>query len=509
MRRRQAAIEGLGRLRSCGLRATRTCAGSSSLGLRRSSATGPSSSRSPSMRTGSAARRRSGSSSSLRLVPAALVAPFAGMLADRYPTRARALFTNLARIVLVGAAALVRVRSTRQPASSTCSPSPRRSRHAVPLRAGRAHALARTDSRGAHRCERRRERDREHRRLRRARCSPGCLLGCHRPPAVFASMHGAPRRRGLGALPPASSGAERTHAASSKRRRSRPRPSRASRRSARDSSLRVLVGLFTAQTFVAGRSRSSSSSWHRAARSRGRGRRLPERGCRRRRVRRWRRALSLTGAARLSPAFLDWRRALGPRSSSCRPGRQRRSPALVVRVSESETPSWTSPASRSSSALFPTRFSLASSASSRCSGSLSVGIGAALRARAHRVARRRDCARRYGPRSSPLLVVTSWRPSCRIDASAAGPERASSGSSLSPDLCAASGRSLEHLAARLVPLRVEAGTVIVREGDAGDRFYIVAEGEIDVSQGATLTGARAGGYFGEIALLRDVAERPP
>ena len=38
------------------------------------------------------------------------------------------------------------------------------------------------------------------------------------------------------------------------------------------------------------------------------------------------------------------------------------------------------------------------------------------------------------------------------------------------------GRSLEHVAARLVPLRVEAGTVIVREGDPGDRFYIVAEG---------------------------------
>ena len=44
------------------------------------------------------------------------------------------------------------------------------------------------------------------------------------------------------------------------------------------------------------------------------------------------------------------------------------------------------------------------------------------------------------------------------------------------------GGSLEHLAARLVPLRVEPGTVIVREGDEGDRFYIVAEGTLDVSQ---------------------------
>jgi CRP-like cAMP-binding protein len=67
------------------------------------------------------------------------------------------------------------------------------------------------------------------------------------------------------------------------------------------------------------------------------------------------------------------------------------------------------------------------------------------------------------------------------------------------------GGSLEHLAARLVPLRVDPGTVIVREGDAGDRFYIVAEGEIEVSQdGRTISELDAGGYFGEIALLRDV-----
>jgi len=68
------------------------------------------------------------------------------------------------------------------------------------------------------------------------------------------------------------------------------------------------------------------------------------------------------------------------------------------------------------------------------------------------------------------------------------------------------GGSLEHLAARLVPLRVEPGTVIVRERDAGDRFYIVAEGSLEVSQdGFPVTELDAGDYFGEIALIRDVA----
>jgi CRP-like cAMP-binding protein len=65
--------------------------------------------------------------------------------------------------------------------------------------------------------------------------------------------------------------------------------------------------------------------------------------------------------------------------------------------------------------------------------------------------------------------------------------------------------TLEHLAGRLVPLRVDSGTVIVREGDPGDRFYLVAEGTVEVSEyGRAIAELGAGGYFGEIALLRDV-----
>ena len=67
------------------------------------------------------------------------------------------------------------------------------------------------------------------------------------------------------------------------------------------------------------------------------------------------------------------------------------------------------------------------------------------------------------------------------------------------------GPSLESLATRLVPLRVDPGTVIVREGDPGDRFYMLAEGTVGVmTHEQSLGELQAGAYFGEIALIRGV-----
>ncbi len=106
----------------------------------------------------------------------------------------------------------------------------------------------------------------------------------------------------------------------------------------------------------------------------------------------------------------------------------------------------------------------------------------------------------------PALVAVFAVSVARIDASAPAPEADELRVLATvPIFAPLPGGSLEHLATRLVPLRVDPGTVIVREGDAGDRFYIVAEGEIEVSQyGRTVSELEAGGYFGEIALLRDV-----
>jgi len=61
----------------------------------------------------------------------------------------------------------------------------------------------------------------------------------------------------------------------------------------------------------------------------------------------------------------------------------------------------------------------------------------------------------------------------------------------------------ERLAAKLIDLPVAAGEEIVHAGDVGDRFYIVGDGAFDVEIGDRRTTTETG-YFGEIALLRDM-----
>jgi len=62
---------------------------------------------------------------------------------------------------------------------------------------------------------------------------------------------------------------------------------------------------------------------------------------------------------------------------------------------------------------------------------------------------------------------------------------------------------IEHLAADVERESRAPGTTVFEEGDRGSRFYVVAAGRAEVSQGGTLlrTLGRGDG-FGEIALLR-------
>jgi MFS family permease len=66
--------------------------------------------------------------------------------------------------------------------------------------------------------------------------------------------------------------------------------------------------------------------------------------------------------------------------------------------------------------------------------------------------------------------------------------------------------TLEKLAMRLRPLTVPAGTEVIREGKGGEVFYLIGSGQVDVIHGGKLVATLGTGqYFGEIALLHDVA----
>jgi CRP-like cAMP-binding protein len=68
------------------------------------------------------------------------------------------------------------------------------------------------------------------------------------------------------------------------------------------------------------------------------------------------------------------------------------------------------------------------------------------------------------------------------------------------------GQTLAVLAKRMVREEVAPGTAIVREGEPGDRFYVVFAGMLTVTN--SVMGERVvlrpGDYFGEVALAMDV-----
>jgi hypothetical protein len=65
-------------------------------------------------------------------------------------------------------------------------------------------------------------------------------------------------------------------------------------------------------------------------------------------------------------------------------------------------------------------------------------------------------------------------------------------------------QALERLARSLEPMHLAAGTVLFNAGDTGDRFYVIESGElaVDLATGVKVEGP--GRWVGEIALLRDV-----
>ena len=103
------------------------------------------------------------------------------------------------------------------------------------------------------------------------------------------------------------------------------------------------------------------------------------------------------------------------------------------------------------------------------------------------------------------IALPFWLPLRRLDAALAGPAHELELLRAIPIFAPLPPFTLEQLASRLSRVRVAAGEPVFRRGDPGHRFYVVGEGEVAVEPGdhPPVTLGR-GGYFGEIALLRDV-----
>jgi MFS family permease len=105
----------------------------------------------------------------------------------------------------------------------------------------------------------------------------------------------------------------------------------------------------------------------------------------------------------------------------------------------------------------------------------------------------------------PILVVPAWPRLTAIDRSARVPEEQLDllrGNAIFAPLPAA---TLEQLADRLTEVRATAGETIIRQGERGDLFYVIDEGTVEVSvDGQPPRELGRGESFGEIALLRDV-----
>jgi CRP-like cAMP-binding protein len=68
-----------------------------------------------------------------------------------------------------------------------------------------------------------------------------------------------------------------------------------------------------------------------------------------------------------------------------------------------------------------------------------------------------------------------------------------------------SNKELTEVAKRAEDLDFPAGKVLCQEGESGSEFYVIMEGEAEVTRGGRhLATHTAGGFFGEVALVEDV-----
>jgi MFS family permease len=105
----------------------------------------------------------------------------------------------------------------------------------------------------------------------------------------------------------------------------------------------------------------------------------------------------------------------------------------------------------------------------------------------------------------PVFALLTRRALGAIDAETAAPEAEIDLLRRIPIFSPLPPAAIERLAAGLEALRVPAGSEVIRQGDEGDRFYVLRNGSVEVeTDGRTIGRFGPGYFFGEIALLRDV-----
>ena len=104
----------------------------------------------------------------------------------------------------------------------------------------------------------------------------------------------------------------------------------------------------------------------------------------------------------------------------------------------------------------------------------------------------------------PVLVGLCWPRLAAIDEAAPVPTRQLELLRAIPIFAPLPPATIEHLAHSLRPLQVPAGAEVVRAGDVGHEFFIVESGRAEVLLDGASKPVESGGWFGEIALLRDV-----
>jgi len=106
----------------------------------------------------------------------------------------------------------------------------------------------------------------------------------------------------------------------------------------------------------------------------------------------------------------------------------------------------------------------------------------------------------------PIVIAITWRRVRALDRDAREPDpEALALLRRLPIFAPMSAPTIERIMAELTRLEVPAGHVLIRQGDQGDRFYVLAEGRVEVTvDGRHVAERGPGDHFGEIALLRNV-----